>query len=223
MYFVMREDQLKNQPLELAHALFRVAGQIKNAELKLKIESYSVHLLEKASLFDLESLNKFVYVLERLVLFGETIGEIPYSYTKIIYKQLGNMKSAIRQSNDHGIVEFDLSKIFKKDDVLLPDKQIVKEQVNGTTDTFVTGYSGSLVQNQSASERQTIILNKIRQSGNTAMRDIIAALPNVSERTLRYDLQKLCDRAVIERLGNGGPASFYRLRDLAAAPLIGVA
>jgi len=62
-----------------------------------------------------------------------------------------------------------------------------------------------------AAMRQTNIADFIRQCGNAAMKDIIVAFPDVSERTLRYDLQKLCDQDLIERAGNGGPSSYYRL------------
>ena len=59
--------------------------------------------------------------------------------------------------------------------------------------------------------RQSAILEKIRQSGNkqSQLKDIIAAFPDISERTMRYDLQKLCFQGLIERIGNGGPGSYY--------------
>lgn len=60
--------------------------------------------------------------------------------------------------------------------------------------------------------RQSAIINKIR-SGNDdgcRLKDLTAEFPDVSERTLRYDLSKLCEQGIIERVGNGGPASHYR-------------
>ncbi len=59
-------------------------------------------------------------------------------------------------------------------------------------------------------KRQTAILSKIQELGNCRLKDLIEYLPNVSERTIRYDLQKLTDSGVIERVGGGGPFSFYR-------------
>lgn len=58
-------------------------------------------------------------------------------------------------------------------------------------------------------ERQELIARRISELGKAAMKDLIAAFPDVSERTLRYDLQKMNDRQIIERIGSGGPASYY--------------
>jgi len=62
--------------------------------------------------------------------------------------------------------------------------------------------------------RQSAILGRIRQSGNESvqLKDIIAAFPDFSDRTLRYDLQRLCSQGVIERVGQGGPGTYYKLR-----------
>ena len=62
--------------------------------------------------------------------------------------------------------------------------------------------------------RQSAILEKIRQSENrqAPLKEILAAFPEVSERTMRYDLQKLCGQDVIERVGNGGPGSYYTIK-----------
>lgn len=70
--------------------------------------------------------------------------------------------------------------------------------------------------------RQSAILEKIKHSsaevnGNgfikgCRMKDLIAEFPDVSERTLRYDLQRLLQHGAIDRLGNGGPASYYVMK-----------
>lgn len=48
-----------------------------------------------------------------------------------------------------------------------------------------------------------------RQAG-CRMKDIIEAFPNVSERTLRYDLERLAEQGIVERVGQSGPATSYR-------------
>ena len=60
--------------------------------------------------------------------------------------------------------------------------------------------------------RQSAIMDKIRQSGNCRMKDLQDVLPGCSERTIRYDLQALLEQSMIERVGNGGPSVFYRMR-----------
>lgn len=65
----------------------------------------------------------------------------------------------------------------------------------------------------SAADRQARIVAAIRQNPNVRMRDLLAALPGVSERTIRYDLERLVSSGIIMREGIGGPATWYRLRE----------
>ncbi len=65
----------------------------------------------------------------------------------------------------------------------------------------------------SASERQARIIAVIRQNPTARMRDLLAALPGVSERTIRYDIERLVGSGMVEREGVGGPATWYRVRD----------
>lgn len=60
--------------------------------------------------------------------------------------------------------------------------------------------------------RQSAILDRIRQRGYCRLRDIEEAFAGTSERTLRYDLQHLIEQNLVERIGSGGPASFYRVK-----------
>lgn len=57
--------------------------------------------------------------------------------------------------------------------------------------------------------RQNLISEKIRQSGKANVKELISQFPGVSERTIRYDLQKLCDQGVVEKNGSSGPGTSY--------------
>ena len=63
--------------------------------------------------------------------------------------------------------------------------------------------------------RQLAILSKVRElSSNGAgcgIKDLIALFPDVSDRTLRYDLQKLCADGSILKVGSRGPNTVYRV------------
>ena len=50
------------------------------------------------------------------------------------------------------------------------------------------------------------------------MKEIEEALPDSSERTLRYDIQDLVSRGLVERVGAGGPSIYYRLRTAGSVP-----
>lgn len=66
-------------------------------------------------------------------------------------------------------------------------------------------------QDHSIIMRQGAIVERIRQIGNCRIKDIQGLLPEISERTLRYDIQRLVEEGVVERMGGGGPATYYRL------------
>ncbi len=76
--------------------------------------------------------------------------------------------------------------------------------------------SGLSAQAGNVKERHDRIAGFIRQSGNCRLKDIHDALPDSSERTIRYDLQALMEEGVVERIGGGGPSTYYRLRQIAA-------
>ena len=62
--------------------------------------------------------------------------------------------------------------------------------------------------------RQSAILEKIKQlsqsGGECGLKELMAAFPDVSDRTLRYDLQKLIFQGLIVKVGNRGPNTNYR-------------
>jgi predicted ArsR family transcriptional regulator len=60
-------------------------------------------------------------------------------------------------------------------------------------------------------ERNEIIMQVLNKRTLCHIKDLTGALPNISERTVRYDVQRLVDKGTIERVGTGGPNSFFRL------------
>ena len=64
-------------------------------------------------------------------------------------------------------------------------------------------------------ERMDAIVKTIRKFdpilGGCRIRDLMTAFPDVSDRTLRYDLQHLAEQGIVEKVG-GGPSSYYRLK-----------
>ncbi len=61
-------------------------------------------------------------------------------------------------------------------------------------------------------ERNSIIMELLNKRSLCHIKDLIDSLPNISERTVRYDVQRLVDKGVIERVGTGGPNSFFRIK-----------
>lgn len=67
--------------------------------------------------------------------------------------------------------------------------------------------------------RQMAIYELIRQFGKEfgngcRMRDLQESFSGVSERTIRYDLEKLMEMGLIERAGQSGPGTYYKVKKL---------
>lgn len=60
-------------------------------------------------------------------------------------------------------------------------------------------------------ERNEIIHQVLQKRTLCHIKDLMDSLPGISERTVRYDVQRLVDKGTIERVGTGGPNSFFRL------------
>ena len=61
--------------------------------------------------------------------------------------------------------------------------------------------------------RQSAILDKVKQSSmenGCGLKDLVDSFPDVSDRTLRYDLEKLVNRKLIVKMGNRGPNTTYK-------------
>lgn len=61
-------------------------------------------------------------------------------------------------------------------------------------------------------ERNDILMKLLAKRTLCHIKDALQTMPGISERTVRYDVQRLVDKGVIERVGTGGPNSFFRLK-----------
>jgi len=197
---------------EIAYALVRIAPYIKRQELRKRVERLAFQLLEEAAGGDFERAIMTTSSLIALINLGKAIYEIEPVNTKVIIGELNLINSAMRQFI--GLEESesnspDLTGLFSKVPAVVDDSAQASIEDNESNNGENANSNG-----MAATIRQSAILDKIRQSGNgkIQLKDIISAFPEVSERTMRYDLQKLCSQGLLERVGNGGPGSYYALK-----------
>ena len=193
---------------EISYALIRVAAYIRRQELRQRIERLSFQLLEEVARGDFEIALKSVSAAEELINMGKSIYEIEPNNAKVILGELNTLNAAMRQIT--GLDELPhLDAVFSKQSLTV---QSPKENKENNMDPVILPGNGNGI---NATIRQSAILEKIRQSEGRQiqLKDILAAFPEVSERTMRYDLQKLCSQGLIERVGNGGPGSYYLLKN----------
>lgn len=184
---------------ELVYVLLRVAVYIRRQELRGRIEKWSFELLENTAINEFEKALKTTKVLEELVKFGEVIYEIEPINAATLIKELSTLNSAIRQVA--GLDELpNIESLFSKS----PEKLLSTDK-NGENDNN-NGISAVI--------RQSAVFEKIRQSSSQGaqLKDLLSAFPSVSERTLRYDLQKLAAQDLINKVGNSGPGTFYVIK-----------
>ncbi len=232
----MSPDFVKQKAREISYALIRVSFYVRRGNLQSRLEDLAIELLEncaRAGMIDgnLTNVNhalETISVLDGLVRLAHSIYEIEPVNATLLVRELDSLNSAIRQSgnpaNDLGELP-NLENLFSKAPVISKKIETAKqnsipEEIKLSTEVF----SEPLRREERSSEernnvgngintaiRQAAIVNRIK-SGNGSgcrLKDLIAEFPDVSERTLRYDLQRLCDQRVINRVGNGGPASYY--------------
>ena len=83
---------------------------------------------------------------------------------------------------------------------------------SGNESLAKSGNSSPVYGKVSSVERKQVILSLLKDRSLCHMSDISDILPDISNRTLRYDVQSLVEKNLVERLGSGGPNSFIRLK-----------
>src|SRR3989344_9342590 len=116
----MSAQFLKDKAREISYALVRVSFYIKRNELRSRLDSLAIELLEdsaRASANNLpENLNKAladISVLDSLVRLGHSVYEIEPVNATILIRELDALNSAIRQSGNSNEALPDLETFFQ--------------------------------------------------------------------------------------------------------------
>lgn len=201
---------------EICYAVFRLGDGIKNADLRTRLEKAGLNLLEAGSLNNNLSLSDSLSLLEVLMNFSQGIGEISYLQSQVVLREIGNLNTAVRQNNS-AIAELNLEEFFQPP---IPtqnnNESISKSAMPMVVDNKIDeiGQEEVVIEKdkENAAMRKSAIIDIMRQVRNCRIKDLVAAFPGTSERTLRYDLQKFCEEGMIERVGPGGPGTYYQLK-----------
>ena len=186
-------------------------------------------------IYEVETMNA-AFILSEISRFEDLIKEFSafsdhsHFSTKSLFTPLdtsGNAAIEQKTASRRAEVRVKKSNIYVTQEISAGDKEekVVKPD-NATKGILLEDLKSSLRQSLSetnvlnspkddnATMRQSAILDKIRQSNDNQaqLKDVIAAFPSVSERTLRYDLARLSTQGIIERIGPGGPGTYYKIR-----------
>jgi hypothetical protein len=224
----MHLDNAAKKAYEVSYALFRVAAILPSRALAEILEMETLELLRAAAGGMPTEAGRALTALTYLVSFGKDTGKINSDNAELLLRQLevmGSVLSDLAAADDDDTPRADLTGIFTEDEptpVYLgsaAEESPATENAandnaaneNAANENAANGKDSDNGNSVAAGKRQELILGKIRRSGNCRTRDLQEVLPGVSERTLRYDLQRLLERGSIERFGKGGPASWYRV------------
>lgn len=208
-------NQLQHRVQEFIYVLLRVAVYIRRSHLRTRVEVSAFDLLDFFVAYNIEGFLERSRALTALIQLGLSLYEIETVNGKALLQELVFFNTAIRQYS--GLEALPEIRNLGKHalNAAIVSKQVDLPRQSGNNDDLDE-------QNSIASTvRQSAILDKVRMLstkdsfGNTSgckMKDLTSAFPQVSERTLRYDLQRLLTQGVIERVGNGGPSLFYVIK-----------
>ncbi len=98
------------------------------------------------------------------------------------------------------------------EEIFIQDSEVGDESAEQAIPAVKEYGNHNAASNDTARERQERMIAMIAESERQLqLKDFIAAFPELSERTIRYDLKKLADLGKIVRQGSGGPGNYYRL------------
>lgn len=202
-----KNEFIAKKAYEISYALFRVSGKIADKTFAGILQGEGLALVQNAARGSYAEGIKAIHVIKYFVKLGIDFDYMGLGNGDILLHELNGLESAILEQMHPANVEqeVDIAEIFSKKE---EEAVMVKGQIFESEIVNAPGVSNVI----KSGMRQSAILDRIRQSGNCRIRDLQEILPDSSERTIRYDLQSLIEQGLIERVGTGGPAVFYRIR-----------
>ncbi len=203
----------------LGIALIKISVNAKRWELRHRLERQAFDLIERLAEENFTDLKHQLKAVDNLVKFGGLLYEIENMHVRGVREWIDEINLEFKSKNQENDNLPDLDQIFEKNRVTSPVESQKNEPGNEMRQNTAIAelnkekYLNNEINNSAI--RQSVIVDRIKQSGpqtQVQLKDIVQALPNVSERTIRYDLQKLCSDGILERVGQGGPGTYYRIR-----------
>lgn len=212
------EAQILQKSQEIAFALVRIAASIRRFDLKKKFESLAIHLLENSYYRNFDLVTDTLRVIEGFLDFGRNVYEVEPMNARIIGEEASSLRQILEKISNQGPVP--LHDIFNSkislEDLPAPifakrNEEMRKNEEIGKNKEIATSSSKSASKNNrlvDQSGRQKAIVDFIKERGRLSLKDISTQFPDVTGRTLRYDLSGLIERGLVQREGSG-PASSY--------------
>lgn len=206
---------LEEDSYRIATAIFRFAGSLKNGLLAAGFQRHAVTLLDRAVAKDTAGASRAIRGITYLTRFAGEVGAMAQEDASLLLRAAAAHAAELAASVEKPMERLSLAEILppriKEENPAIRHQELTNIP-SGNPAKKESGNPAIRQNNNDAgeNERKEMILVRIRQSGNARLKEIQDALPNLSERTLRYALQRLIEEGKIERVGNGGAGSYYR-------------
>lgn len=221
--------ELQERVKKISLALIQVAVSSRRHDFRTRLEKLALDLLERVLLDRKEETIESINLAIGLVDFGKIIYEVEPLNALIIRKELSSLLDYVSEKTislfdvDNHQFNLDNSESKNKANIKKNSKTILRQNIksldsgDNTAKEDISASLPHVINNQvieNTAIRQDEIIEKIRQMNKpTQLKDLIALFPDISERTLRYDLTRACAEGRLERVGSG-PASFYKVRSI---------
>ena len=207
-----KERFILTKAYEVAYALFRLAAQMQEKDFAEPLRASGTALLSAAAAEDYTAAERSLRVMECLVKFGGDVSLIGTPNVDVMMREIYALDAAIAERKTAVKTdEVNVAEIFSKPEIAESASAHVAEPAREPEPMRMEELHAVVRQPSNDSAiRQSMILERVRQSGNCRLKEIQEVLPSTSERTIRYDLQTLVEQNLIQRIGNAGPSVFYR-------------
>lgn len=220
-------EMVSKKSFEIGYALFRVGSLPSARQFAASFGDMGIKLLTDSAVGKYDDVLSDARALEYMLRLAENTGALSGNHSQVIIAELEKLNAAIAgfELPDPELPDLDLKDMFS------PMNPNPARSESGRSSNVPKTNNPEVVHIQASPEskpakengvdmkkRQEVIVDLIRQSGNCRMKEIEEALPDSSERTLRYDIQDLVSRGLVERVGAGGPSIYYRLRTAGSVP-----
>jgi len=201
---MVKKHILNEKIHDIGFAVFRVSTLIRHRELRKEIESSAIAIVKEPSVSNIDSLSRLIKLAVSVNEISDINGEVLIRESLILSNTISSDIAGLPDE----INGIDFGDIFNKHENIEKPKQHKPE-------------SDPIKPSSTYPHERREALNEfIRQlPDGCRMRDLLVQFPDVSERTLRSDIQKLVDSGDIERTGSkSGPFSYLRAVAIEEAP-----
>jgi Fe2+ or Zn2+ uptake regulation protein len=207
---------------DIAIAMFKVASVIRHETLKSELEKLSVYIASDPS-------EDNIFKAENIISLGREVGEIRPINAVVLIRELENLRKAISTPSSEE-KDVDITTQFVKNNTdksstvsasssVIPLKKGIQFSNSDNKefhnkDTYTKNTATKKTSNKSG-RRSSLNPDKVYQyiadHKEAKLKDLQAEFKSVSGRTVRRITNSLIERGDIERVGNPGPTSFYKV------------